>query len=55
MGLSNALFTQKSEDRIWPKNTSLQVGGKPLRFTLHPASLAHNLWADRYQLTPHSL
>lgn len=57
MVLSNVLFTQKNEDRIWPKNTSLlhQVGGKPLRFTLHPASLTHKQWADRYQPTPHSL
>lgn len=31
----------RSEDRIWLKNTSFHVGGKPLRFTPHPASLAH--------------
>lgn len=53
MVLSNVLFTQKNEDRTWPKDTLFlhQVGGKPLRFTLHPASLTHKQWADRDQPT----
>lgn len=57
MVLSNVLFTEKNEDRTWPKDTLFlhQVGGKPLRFTLHPASLTHKQWADRDQPTPQSL